>query len=226
MVLVGETVHRSRNSRSVFVAELLTFLGSKDFPYAPRYLGVDEHGRDVFTYIEGRTTSHPSERAPGSYAAGGRMLRALHDATAGHRLAGDEECVLHGDPGAFNTIFRDGMPIAFIDWDAVRPGRRIDDLGYMAWTWCIQAAGNVPIADQARHLRLLRDGYGDIDGGGLLDAIERAQTGIADQEHRVFNDHAQPVQRRQRAGEAVNWATSDRALVHANLGDFQAALAH
>lgn len=153
------------------------------------------------------------------------MLRALHDATAGHRLAGGEECVLHGDPGAFNTIFRDGMPVAFIDWDAARPGRRIDDLGYMAWTWCIQAAGDVPITDQAHHLRLLRDGYGHVDGTILLDAIQRAQTSIADQEHRVLNDQTQPVQRRQRAQEAANWATSDRDLLRAHIHHFQTALA-
>ncbi|HEY5397215.1 MAG TPA: hypothetical protein VIL16_17660 [Trebonia sp.] len=34
--------------------------------YAPRYLGVDDRGRDILTYIPGRTTDHPSQRADGA----------------------------------------------------------------------------------------------------------------------------------------------------------------
>jgi aminoglycoside phosphotransferase (APT) family kinase protein len=57
------------------------------------------------------------------------MLRRLHETTAGHPLADGQECVIHGDPGPFNTIFRDGLPVAFIDWACCRPGRGLDDLG-------------------------------------------------------------------------------------------------
>ena len=42
--------------------------------------------------------------------------------------------------------------------DTVRRAR--DRSGYMAWTWCIQADGNVPIDAQAARLRELRDAYG------------------------------------------------------------------
>ena len=48
-----------------------------------------------------------------------------------------------GDPGPFNTVFRAGLPAAFIDWSSCRPGGRLEDLGYMAWTWCIQSQGHV-----------------------------------------------------------------------------------
>ncbi|MER6943822.1 phosphotransferase [Nonomuraea sp. NPDC000554] len=93
-------------------------------------------------------------------------------------LADDRECVIHGDPGPFNTIFQQGLPVAFIDWSSCRPG----DLGYMAWTWCIQSQGRVAIAEQARHLRELRAGYGTIEPAHLLDAMVRRQTQIADAE--------------------------------------------
>jgi aminoglycoside phosphotransferase (APT) family kinase protein len=43
------------------------------------------------------------------------MLRLLHDVTSRSDLAAGAECVVHGDPGPFNAIFRDGMPVAFID---------------------------------------------------------------------------------------------------------------
>jgi hypothetical protein len=87
VVRLGDTVRRARSRRSAFAAEVLTCLESVAFRYAPHYLGEDEQGRDILSFIPGRTTNHPSQRAAGAYALGGRMLRALHDATAGHPLA-------------------------------------------------------------------------------------------------------------------------------------------
>jgi aminoglycoside phosphotransferase (APT) family kinase protein len=60
------------------------------------------------------------------------------------------------------------MPVGFIDWTSYRPGDRLDDLGYMAWTWCIQAEGNVPVDAQAAHLRELRDAYGPVPPPTLI----------------------------------------------------------
>jgi hypothetical protein len=48
----------------------------------------------------------------------------------------------------------------------------------MAWTWCIQSQGQVPMARQARHLRELRDGYGDTSPEILLDAMASSQERI------------------------------------------------
>jgi aminoglycoside phosphotransferase (APT) family kinase protein len=59
----------------------------------------------------------------------GTVLRELHEATTDHPLAGDQECVIHGDPGPFNTIFQDGLPVAFIDWTGCSPGSLLDDGG-------------------------------------------------------------------------------------------------
>ncbi|GAA2832888.1 hypothetical protein ABT362_10235 [Nonomuraea rubra] len=90
VVRVGDTVRRSRDPGSAFAALVLVHLESAGYPYAPRYLGLD-------------------------------------------------------------------------------------DLGYLAWTWCVQAQGQVPIADQARHLRELRDGYGDVEPEPLVAAMIRNQ---------------------------------------------------
>jgi aminoglycoside phosphotransferase (APT) family kinase protein len=32
-----------------------------------------------------------------------------------------------------NTVLRDGVPVAFIDWDTAAPGPRAPDLGWAAW---------------------------------------------------------------------------------------------
>lgn len=224
VVRAGQTVHRSRGPRADFARELLIHLEAVGFPHAPRYLGADGDGHDVLTYVPGETTDHPSQRAPGAYAAGGRILRELHDATEGHPLASGRECVVHGDPGPFNAVFRDGLPVALIDWDSCGPGERLDDLGYMAWTWCVQSAGGVPVAEQARHLRELRDGYGGIDAEDLLEAIVRRQAQVAAAEATNADDPRLAPARRRHARRATVWADSDRALVEGHRALLLAAL--
>jgi hypothetical protein len=224
VVRVGATVHRTRSPAAAFASRVLSHLETTGYPYAPRYLGIDEQGREVLTFIPGGTTDHPSQRAAGAYAVGGRMLRGLHDATAGHELAGGRECVIHGDPGPFNTIFQAGLPVAFIDWDSCRPGDRLDDLGYLAWTWCIQSQGRVPVAAQADHLRELRDGYGDVEAELLVRAVLRRQREVAETEQANVLNTRQTADRRSHARWAVAWATADRQLVEQNKGTFLAAL--
>ncbi|MBW4716886.1 phosphotransferase [Saccharothrix obliqua] len=213
VVRIGDAVHRTRGARSDFTADVLRHLEAVGYPHAPRYLGVDDLGRDVFSYLPGNTTDHPSQRAEGAYALAGTMLRRLHEATAGHPLAGDRECVVHGDAGPFNTICRDGLPVAFIDWTGCAPGSALDDLGYLAWTWCVQSVGHVPIEDQAAHLRELRDGYGDVDAGALIGAMVEQQTRIAVAETANLHDPRLDPVRRAHARRAVDWAEADRALV-------------
>jgi len=224
VVRAGDTVRRTSNARSGFVARVLTYLENAGYRCAPRHLGADDQGRDVFTFIAGRTTDHPDQRAPGAYAMGGLMLRELHDLTAGHELAGDRECVIHGDAGPFNTIFQDGLPVAFIDWDSCRPGDRIDDLGYLAWTWCVQSQGRVPIREQARHLRELRDGYGEVEAGALIRAIVRRQSDVAEAEGAHLRDPSRSPDRRRHAEWAVAWANADRRWVERHETLFRAAL--
>ncbi|TDE60418.1 aminoglycoside phosphotransferase family protein [Nonomuraea mesophila] len=225
VVRVGDTVRRARDAGAEFACQVLLYLESVGYPYAPRYFGIDEHGRDILTFIPGNTTDHPTQRAPGAYACGGRMLRDLHETTAGHVLAASAECVIHGDPGPFNTVFQRGLPVAFIDWSSSRPGNRLDDLGYMAWTWCIQSQGRVPIDQQAQHLRELRDGYGDVDPERLLDAIVRRQTSIVDAEAANASNHHLTATRRQHAEAAIAWATADRELVYEHKALLLSALA-
>jgi hypothetical protein len=218
VVRVGNTVRRSRGPS--FAAEVLTFLESAGYTHAPRYRGIDPLGRDVLSFVPGHTTDHPSQRDVAAYEIGGRMLRELHDVTSGQSLANGHECVIHGDPGPFNTIFRNGLPVALIDWDSCRPGRRLEDLAYMAWTWCVQSVGNVPIEQQAHHLRLLRLGYGEVGAPELVDAMIRRQTQIAEIEAANAADPSLGAGRRQHARAACEWATGDRALLERHRDEF------
>jgi thiamine kinase-like enzyme len=84
----------------------------------------------------------------------------------------------HHDPGPNNVVFQGSQPIAFIDFDMIAPGDRLEDLGYMAWSWCISAkASRQPVETQARQVGLLACAY-EIDGvdrHNLFDAIVERQ---------------------------------------------------
>jgi Ser/Thr protein kinase RdoA (MazF antagonist) len=54
--------------------------------------------------------------------AAARVLRALHDAIQVSDLRGSSEVVCHGDVSPCNAVFRDGLPYAWIDFDAASPG--------------------------------------------------------------------------------------------------------
>lgn len=89
--------------------------------------------------------------------------------------------VSHNDPGPNNLVFRDERPVAFIDFDMAAPGEPLEDLGYMAWAWCISSKPDRQPAElQARQVRRLADAYGlDREQIGLFSAIlERLERNI------------------------------------------------
>jgi aminoglycoside phosphotransferase (APT) family kinase protein len=67
--------------------------------------------------------------------AAARLTRRYHDATAGSTSAKGAEVVCHNDLSPCNFVFRDGSPIAIIDFDSGALGARSDDLGYALFLW-------------------------------------------------------------------------------------------
>jgi phosphotransferase family enzyme len=136
VVRVGDTVRRPQHQTSELMREVLLHLERVGFDAAPRWLGVDEHGRDILSWIEGETFTdrgrlHPYiGDSPDSVtfsdeqvAAVMRLLRRYHDSFG-------EDVVCHGDFGPWNIVWRDGMPCGVIDFDNVHPGDRAEDVGY------------------------------------------------------------------------------------------------
>ena len=212
VVRVGDTVRRTPHKNSEFVAKLLLHLAARGFDAAPRYLGRDEGHREVFTFIEGATSDHPSQRQEGAYAEGALMLHRLHELTRGTPLAGDAECVEHGDPGPFNTIFRHGMPVALIDWDAAHPGKRLHDLAYLAWTWCVQSEGAVPVGDQCRRLAEVHRAYPLGTRRELVDAMLARQREVATWARAKLETRKDP-RRLAHAERALRWACDCHAVL-------------
>ncbi|MFJ7201057.1 MULTISPECIES: phosphotransferase [unclassified Streptomyces] len=134
VVRVGSTVRRPAAASSSFVADLLDRLWQQGFTGAPRHLGFDAAGREVLSYLPGWVPARFQRWTDPQAAAAGSLLRALHDATRGSRLAGRHPVVCHHDPGPNNAVFANDVPVAFIDFDTAAPGDPLEDLGYMAWT--------------------------------------------------------------------------------------------
>jgi aminoglycoside phosphotransferase (APT) family kinase protein len=121
----------------------------------------------------------------------GAVICGYHDAAAMFPWAGREwmfeprqpvETVCHNELFPWNTVFRSGVPVAFIDWDTAAPGPRAWDLGLAAWRWvpfardekCRAIGLPTGIAEKARRFRLLLDAYGTgPDVGIVLAGIER-----------------------------------------------------
>jgi aminoglycoside phosphotransferase (APT) family kinase protein len=165
------------------VGRLLGALEEAGFAGAPRHLGTDGKGRDVLTYLEGQTIPRWQGWFDGQVEAAAQLLRGFHDATAGHGICEGHEVVCHGDPGSNNAVFRDGMPVAWIDFDLARPGCRVEDVAYLAWSWCVSSKpSRAPVERQAWQVCLAADAYelSSVDRASLVDRIaERQQMNTA-----------------------------------------------
>lgn len=206
VVRVGQTVRRMRRPWSVPVQDLLLHLEREGFAGAPRALGFDDRGREVLTYIEGAiggsdgSITDPGDRfdprrpdfvwRDEALEHLGALLRAFHDAAASFQWAGRAWCfeargpvetMCHNEAFPQNTVFRSGVPVAFIDWDTAAPGPRSWDLGCVAWFWvpfwrdekCRAHGLPTGTTEKARRFRLLLDAY------GLEPGLDIVRAGIA-----------------------------------------------
>lgn len=177
VVRAGDTVRRPSGRWTPAVHALLRHLETAGFAGAPRCHGLDAAGREVLGFVPGEVPGHPVPayvRSDAALTAAAALLRAYHDATAGFAAPGDAawyfpprrpaQVVAHGDVAPYNTVFRDGLPVAFIDFDTAHPAPRVWDVAYAAYRFVpledpARGAGR-PVVEQARGLRLFADAYG------------------------------------------------------------------
>jgi hypothetical protein len=215
VVRVGQTVRRVSRPWTPAVHDLLRHLDGEGFAGAPRALGFDDDGREVLTYIEGEVGRGdgyiPTQGGRFDHRLPdfvwhdnvlmhlGALIRAYHDAAATFPWAGREwpfeprqpvETVCHNELFPSNTVFRDGVPVAFIDWDTAAPGPRAWELGFAAARWvpfwrdekCRAAGLPTGVGDKARRFRLLLDAYGlEPDIRIVRAAIERMRQFLGQQ---------------------------------------------
>ena len=178
VVRVGDTVRRPLRRTSPATHALLAHLADVGFDGAPRFLGVDDRGREVLTFLPGTPVVPPypdwalTDEALASVA---HLLRAYHRAVSSfdptpHRWPPSpppvytDGLVGHNDLNLDNVVFRDGQAVALIDFDLAAPGSRLWDVACAARLW-VPLRPDSAIDDARRgrtlaRLRLFVDSYG------------------------------------------------------------------
>lgn len=168
VVRIGDTVRRPHQDTSDTAIAYLRHLEAAGFGRAPRFLGRDDRGRDVLTYLDGDVPGAPVEpwaAADGVLPGVARLLRALHDASEGFTLppvepvpgrpapvfpAGEPVIVSQRDVTPQNTVFRDGEAWGIVDFDLSNRTTRPTDLANTAMHW-------VPLDDPADRAEVYAD---------------------------------------------------------------------
>ncbi|MGW3103767.1 phosphotransferase [Streptomyces sp. NPDC001100] len=176
VVRVGATVRRTPSERSQYVRELLALFERRGWAGAPRFLGTDERGREVFQYIEGRAAVTPDERSAArsddSLVRVAQLVRAFHDLTHGTPEAGGHDVVCHNDLAPKNTVYDTAWrPLAFVDWDLAAPGERVHDVAHVCWQYLDLGPAVTDVPEAARRIALIREAYGLDDSGRLVDTV-------------------------------------------------------
>jgi hypothetical protein len=208
-VRVGDTVRRATGPWTPAVHALLAHLDTAGFAGAPRPLGFDDQGREVLTFLEGRTVGSirpwpgwvHTEEALGQVA---RWLRSYHEAVAdfvppsgavwraGARWS-PGLIVGHNDAAPYNAAWHEDTLVGFFDWDFAAPVTAEWDLAFTAFSWVplharhvVAAEGFTDFAARPHRLRRFLDVYGW--SGDIQEFIEvvrsRAQAN-ADGIHRL-----------------------------------------
>ncbi|MGN9841940.1 phosphotransferase enzyme family protein [Nonomuraea sp. H19] len=228
VVRVGDTVRRPVGPWTPAVHALLGHLAARGFTGAPRSHGIDGEGREILDFVPGDVPGYPLPEwvlLDATLVTVARLLRDFHDATADFPKNPDmdwyfppqspPEVICHGDVAPYNTVFRDGLPVAFIDFDTAHPGPRVWDVAYAAYRFVPLSdpglTATYPVAEQARRLRLFADAY------GLDDAARRALTGTAQArlDHLVAHMHEQAAAGHE--GFASHVARGDDRLYRAEI---------
>lgn len=180
VVRIGNTVRRPSGPSSAAVRSLLLHLEDVGFDGAPRFLGIDDEGRDVLTFIDGDVPLPPYPRwavTDDALVDLGRLLRSYHEATttfdASTATGWSDEwsdpaggaVICHNDLFPENVVFRDGRVVAFIDFAMAAPGRPLWDLAIAAQEWApLDAPGmrldHPDALDGVRRTAVLAHAYG------------------------------------------------------------------
>ena len=174
-------VYRPRTPWTPSVHALLRHLDAARYRGSPRLVGTgfDEAGRQQLQFVDGEVV-HPRAWSDAGVVELGRLLRELHDATTDfsppedavwmpwytHRPKADP-IYGHGDVGPWNVVARDGVPIAFVDWEFAGPIDRLDEVAEAIRLNC-QLHGEDVVAlhglggpeTRARQVALFADSYG------------------------------------------------------------------
>lgn len=145
---------------------VLVHLERAEFVAAPRWLGFDDQGRDLLSWIAGETFTERGQMHPyigdpptriaftdEQIASVLRLLRRYHDTFA-------DDVICHGDFGPWNIVWRDCLPFAVIDFDNVYRGDAADDVAYALRMFVSYGFANAVPKELVRRTRAALQAYG------------------------------------------------------------------
>lgn len=186
------TVLRPTGYWSPSVHKLLTHLKKQGFEGAPGFLGMDNADREILTFLAGEVPGNaypelePYMWSDETLTGVARLLRRYHDATEGF-ICGEEdkwqltyaddsrhEVICHNDAALYNVVFRQGVPVALIDFDMAGPGPRVWDIAYSLYTsvplasfapdysegTTVEYQSGIHATDRRRRMQLFFESYG------------------------------------------------------------------
>ncbi len=158
VIQFGNTVHRTKSANHNFVHTLLQFLQKKNFSYSPKFLGINEQGQEILSFIQGEV---PRRKilTDNQLILSIKILRAFHDCASLSDLCNGHETICHNDFASWNVIFQNEEPVGMIDFDEAAPGRRIDDVAYFIWTFLDLGNEEFTTEDQIRKTNMLCETY-------------------------------------------------------------------
>jgi hypothetical protein len=199
VVRIGDTVRRPAGPWTPTIHALLRHVRDNGFDLCPEPIGFDDHGREILSYVPGRTVGWAlpwpdwvwDEELLASMA---RATARYHQAAAGFRpdgvvpwqydagALGPDEVVCHDDLAPYNMVFADRSLGCVIDWDLARPGTVESELAFVAWQWIplhhpdvTRLFGWRSPPDYARRLRVVLDAYDRYGVTGGSGAVDRSR---------------------------------------------------
>lgn len=164
---------------------MLRHLEAAGFAGSPRVLGVDDEGREVLSYVEGRA-AWPWEAFAAVASDEGlikvaELINAYHAAVAAFAAPSDAawsriaprngaEIICHNDLAPWNLILEPSGAWVFVDWDLTAPGARLSDLAYAARNFVPLFPDRPPDLPIVHRLRLLSDVWA-VEPAALIEAI-------------------------------------------------------
>ncbi len=234
VVRKGSTVRRAASKHSHSIQEFMRHLRQKGFNACPEFLGFDEQGREILTYIEGSSEIPKyfwTEDQPLIDTA--LLLKRFHDAAEGFTLTDQHWAVIDADPqrhevichhdfAPYNFIFHGQSPVAVIDFDLCGPGLKITDIAYAAyWTVPLSFAANDLVAFTERDIvnrhhrfKLFAATYQCEIDPRLLDAIEEVLFIMGNKDDMISRLGQSAADRLEAEGHLDHWQREATAFKH------------
>jgi len=179
-----DTVQRVAGLWTPSVHQLLRHLEARGFTQAPRAIEIGSSGRDVVSYLPGRTVGALKPWPPWVHSDSAldevaswlrRYHLALRDFVPSAHAVWREQAaawqpgwvVAHNDAAPYNAVWdADGL-VGFVDWDMAGPRTCASDVAWVAFSWVplharatVAAEGFIDFGRRRARLARFLDGYG------------------------------------------------------------------